>query len=90
MGALLNPSLHIVIYYPELATLDGLDPSVFNEAQKCIDKIKKMKISQITIIGGDDAFFNAFVDMIPKPVLFPKNSTAKILADAPGSCTTKG
>ena len=43
---------------------------------------EKMKISQITIIGGVDAYFNAFVDMIPKPVLFPKNNTAKILADA--------
>ena len=82
LGALLNPSLHIVIYYPELETLKGVDPSEFNEAQKCIDKIKKMKISQITIIGGVDAYFNAFVDMIPKPVLFPKNNTAKILADA--------
>lgn len=82
LGALLNPSLHVVIYYPELATLIETDSSKFSEAQKCIDKIKKMKISQITIVGGDDAYFNAFVDMIPKPVLFPKNNTAKILADA--------
>jgi len=48
LGALLNPSLHIVICYPELAELsahsqleNGLSP-----AQQCIDKIRKMQLNQ--------------------------------------------
>lgn len=84
LGALLNPSLHIVICYPELAELsansqleNGLSP-----AQQCIDKIRKMQLNQVTIIGGSDAYFDNFVDLIPKPVLFPKNSAVNVIAEA--------
>ncbi|WP_064608104.1 SIR2 family anti-phage-associated protein [Photobacterium sp. J15] len=80
LGALLNPSLHIVIFYPDLVFLDGLDE--LTEAQRCIDKIRKMNLNQITIVGGTNAYFNSFVDLLPKPVLFPKNNAAQIIADA--------
>lgn len=81
MGALLNPSLHIVIFYPELATVD--DNQQMSEAHKCIKKLKSLSLNQITIVGGNEkAFFDSFVNYIPKPVLFPRNTAAKELIDA--------
>lgn len=84
LGALLNPSLHIVICYPELAELKANSQiqSELNQAERCIDKIRKMQLNQITIIGGNDAYFDNFVDLIPKPVLFPKNNAANIISEA--------
>ena len=41
-----------------------------------------MKLNQVTIIGGTDAYFDNFVNLIPKPVLFPKNNAAKVIAEA--------
>ncbi|MCE9934510.1 SIR2 family protein [Aeromonas salmonicida] len=84
LGALLNPTLHIVICYPELENLERnvLSGIELSEAQKCINKIRKMNLNQVTIIGGSNAYFNNFVELIPKPVLFPQNNTAKIIADA--------
>ncbi|MCR9380549.1 SIR2 family protein [Vibrio diabolicus] len=84
LGALLNPSLHIVICYPELAELcaNSQLQNGLSQAQRCIDKIRKMKLNQVTIIGGTEAYFDNFVDLIPKPVLFPKNNAAKVIAEA--------
>lgn len=84
LGALLNPSLHIVICYPELAELsaDSQLENCLSQAQQCIDKIRKMKLNQVTIIGGVDAYFDNFVDLVPKPVLFPKNNAAAVIAEA--------
>lgn len=84
LGALLNPSLHIVICYPELAELsaDSQLESRLSQAQQCVDKIRKMKLNQVTIIGGADAYFDNFVDLVPKPVLFPKNNAATVIAEA--------
>ena len=84
MGALLNPSLHIVICYPELPELVASSDSgaPLSHAEKCIDKIRKMKLNQVTVIGGSAAYFNDFVDLIPKPVLFPRNNSAAIIAEA--------
>lgn len=81
LGALLNPSLHIVIFYPELDTI-RTDTAQLNEAQKCIKKLKSMSLNQITIVGGNDkAYFNSFVKYMPKPVLFPRdNSTQDLVA----------
>lgn len=84
LGALLNPSLHIVICYPELAELSAecqLENGL-SQAQQCVDKIRKMQLNQVTIIGGVDAYFDNFVDLVPKPVLFPKNNTATVIAEA--------
>lgn len=82
LGALLNPSLHLVIFYPELESIP-LDDNVLNEAQKCIKKLKSLSLNQITIVGGgNSAYFNSFVGYMPKPVLFPKDTTARDLVDA--------
>ncbi len=83
LGALLNPSLHIVIYYPEL---ESLEPKIafggLLEAEKLLIKIKKMSLNQITIIGGkENAWFDKFVKDLPKPVLFPKKEGVKELAE---------
>lgn len=84
LGALLNPSLHIVICYPELGELiaNSQHQNGLTQAQRCIDKIRKMQLNQVTIIGAKDAYFDNFVDLIPKPVLFPKNNAAKVIAEA--------
>ncbi|QSH59276.1 SIR2 family protein [Photobacterium damselae subsp. damselae] len=83
LGALLNPSLHIVICYPELAELsaDSQLENGLSQAQQCVNKIRKMKLNQVTIIGGTDAYFDNFVDLVPKPVLFPKNNAATVIAE---------
>jgi hypothetical protein len=41
-----------------------------------------MKLNQVTVIGGPTGYFNEFVDLIPKPVLFPRNNSAAIIAEA--------
>lgn len=82
LGALLNPSLHIVIFYPELDTISA-NTDHLNEAQKCIKKLKSLSLNQITIVGGDSkAYFNSFVKYIPKPVLFPKDTSTQDLVSA--------
>ncbi|HDL8432965.1 hypothetical protein A6J63_006915 [Yersinia enterocolitica] len=92
LGALLNPSLHVVIYYPELGQLDGkIVFGELSEAEKIIYRIKKMSLNQITIVGGNEmAWFNKFVSDLPKPVLFPKREGVKELADALIELTQKG
>lgn len=82
LGALLNPALHIVIFYPDLDLIPDND-SALNEAQKCIKKLKSLSLNQITIVGGNEkAYFESFVEYIPKPVLFPKDTAARDLVDA--------
>jgi hypothetical protein len=82
LGALLNPSLHIVIFFPELDSLPEMNQEM-SEAQKCIKKLKSLSLNQITIVGGGEkAYFDAFVKYIPKPVLFPKDTSARDLVDA--------
>jgi hypothetical protein len=82
LGALLNPSLHIVIFYPELDTI-STNKMNLNEAQKCIKKLKSLSLNQITIVGGDNkAYFNSFVKYIPKPVLFPRDTSTQDLVSA--------
>lgn len=82
LGALLNPSLHIVVFYPELNAI-STDAGHLNEAQKCIKKIKSLSLNQITIVGGGDkAYFDSFVKYIPKPVLFPRDTSTQDLVAA--------
>jgi hypothetical protein len=82
LGALLNPSLHIVIFYPELDSVLVQDATL-NEAQKCIKKLKSFSLNQITIVGGDSkAYFESFVRYIPKPVLFPRDTSTQDLVKA--------
>jgi hypothetical protein len=71
-----------VIFYPELESIDSNIEQI-NEAQKCIKKLKALSLNQITIVGGKEkAFFDSFVNFIPKPVLFPKNTATKELIEA--------
>lgn len=82
LGALLNPSLHIVIFYPELdkISINGED---LTESQKCIKKLKSLSLNQITIVGGgSSAYFDSFVKYIPKPVLFPRDTSTQDLVAA--------
>lgn len=82
LGALLNPTLHIVIFYPELDSVSETNPLV-DEAKKCIKKLKSMSLNQITIVGGaEKAYFDSFVNFIPKPVLFPRDTSTQELVSA--------
>jgi len=84
LGALLNPSLHIVIYYPELSSAEAnIALEKGSEAEKIIVKIRKMALKQITVIGGGpDAYFDKFIDDLPFPVLFPKQGGIDDLVEA--------
>ncbi|EGQ8038577.1 hypothetical protein DX888_24300 [Vibrio alginolyticus] len=82
LGALLNPSLHIVIFYPELDKI-SVDAEGLSESQKCIKKLKSLSLNQITIVGGgSSAYFDSFVKYIPKPVLFPRDTSTQDLVAA--------
>ncbi|HII2981769.1 TPA: SIR2 family anti-phage-associated protein [Yersinia enterocolitica] len=84
LGALLNPSLHVVIYYPGLDLTEinvGLD--IASEGEKTIERIKRMALKQITVIGGGErAYFSNFVKDLPYPVLFPRKNGIDDLAQA--------
>lgn len=84
LGALLNPSLHIVIYYPNLDAAEAnfaLDNA--SEGEKIIIRIKSMALKQITVVGGGErAYFNKFVNDLPYPVLFPRKDGIDDLAQA--------
>ncbi|EKG4527681.1 SIR2 family protein [Escherichia coli] len=83
-GALLNPSFHVVIYYPELKNaLDKVSRGVASEGEKAIDALKNMQFNQVTIVGGgSDAYFDSFVKHLPYPVLFPRENTVDDLVEA--------
>lgn len=82
LGALLNPSLHIVIFYPELDSVSK-EGVISDESHKCIIKLKSMSLNQITIVGGGNkAYFDSFVSLIPKPVLFPRDTSTQDLVSA--------
>lgn len=84
LGALLNPSLHVVIYYPELDSAEAnVDFDSASESEKTIVRIKEMALKQITVVGGGDrAYFNRFVNDLPYPVLFPQKNGIDDLAQA--------
>ncbi|BEM38498.1 hypothetical protein SME10J_22250 [Serratia marcescens] len=74
LGALLNPSLHLVIYYPELELAEkNVMSNCASEGEKAVVKIKKIALNQITVVGGGmAAYFDSFVKDLPYPVLFPR------------------
>ncbi|PKB86815.1 hypothetical protein A8A01_25595 [Ewingella americana] len=84
LGALLNPSLHIVIYFPELEAAEvNVLMGAAAENEKAIVRIRNMALNQITVVGGGAvAYFNSFVKDLPYPVLFPKSSGVDELVDA--------
>lgn len=84
LGALLNPSFHVVIYYPELiAAQSNYEKNVASESEKAIVTLKNMAFNQITVVGGgSDAYFDNFVKHLPYPVLFPRENTVDDLVDA--------
>ncbi|MGG7669390.1 SIR2 family protein [Yersinia sp. J1] len=74
LGALLNPSLHVVIYYPNLESAEAnVGLNIASEGEKTIVRIKNMALKQITVVGGGErAYFSSFVKDLPYPVLFPR------------------
>lgn len=84
LGALLNPSFHVVIYYPELTIAElRVGKGVASENEKAIVNLKNMTFNQITVVGGgDSAYFDSFVKHLPYPVLFPRENTVKDLVEA--------
>ena len=84
LGALLNPSFHVVIYYPELsAAMEKVAGGNCSESEKAVVNLKNMTFNQVTIVGGaPDAHFDNFVKHLPYPVLFPRDNTVEDLVEA--------
>ncbi|EPY4929258.1 MULTISPECIES: SIR2 family protein [Klebsiella pneumoniae complex] len=84
LGALLNPSFHVVIYYPELSSAEAkVNLHIASESEKAIVSLKNMSFNQITVVGGEEfAFFSNFVKHLPYPVLFPRSNTVDDLIEA--------
>lgn len=84
LGALLNPSFHVVIYYPDLQNaLINVEKNVASESEKAISTLKNLTFNQVTLVGGGgDAYFDNFVKHLPYPVLFPRDNTVDDLVDA--------
>lgn len=84
LGALLNPSFHVVVYYPELAKAQiNVDSGAASEGEKAIITLKHLTLNQVTVVGGGgDAYFDSFVKHLPYPVLFPRGNTVDDLVEA--------
>lgn len=84
LGALLNPSFHVVVYYPELAKAQiNVDSGTASEGEKAIITLKHLTLNQVTVVGGGgDAYFDSFVKHLPYPVLFPRGNTVDDLVEA--------
>ncbi|KAA1051298.1 SIR2 family protein [Pseudocitrobacter sp. 73] len=84
LGALLNPSFHVVIYYPELVSaINAVADGNASESEKAVVNLKNMTFNQVTIIGGaPEAYFDSFVKHLPYPVLFPRENTVEDLVEA--------
>lgn len=84
LGALLNPSFHIVVYYPELqSAIDNVARGDGSESEKAVVNLKNMTFNQLTIVGGGaNAYFESFVKHLPYPVLFPRDNTVDDLVEA--------
>lgn len=84
LGALLNPSFHVVIYYPELhKALLNVENNMASESEKAIFTLKNLTFNQVTVVGGGgDAYFDSFVKHLPYPVLFPRDNTVDDLVEA--------
>ncbi|MFW5365102.1 hypothetical protein ACOAKA_06520, partial [Escherichia coli] len=84
LGALLNPSFHVVVYYPELAKAQiNVDSGTASEGEKAIITLKHLTLNQVTVVGGGgDAYFDSFVKHLPYPVLFPRENTVDDLVEA--------
>lgn len=69
LRALQNPTLQIVIFLPEVKEKNNnLD---FNDCSDWIKRINSLKSPQVTIVGGgDQAFFDKFVSLLPDPVIY--------------------
>ena len=66
MSAMYNPTLQIVIYYPEFSGMENLikKPSILNQ-------IIGIGNPRVTIVGGNEcAHFDQFVDHLPEPTIY--------------------
>lgn len=84
LGALLNPSFHVVIYYPDLEkAIACADMGIATEGEKAIVTLKNMTFNQVTVVGGGgEAYFDSFVKHLPYPVLFPRENIVDDLVEA--------
>jgi hypothetical protein len=65
--ALLNPTLQVVICLPELKDINGEIEAI---KDKKIQSLLRIESPQITIIGGEAAYFDSFVKYLPESVIY--------------------
>ena len=68
VSALQNPTLQLVVNIPEAEICDG--DFKLDNCQKWAQRIIKLELPQITVIGGDsNAYFDTLVSNLPDPAL---------------------
>ena len=79
--ALLNPSLQLVICLPEIKSFESKDIEAIKD--KKIQSLLRIESPQITVISGENAYFNSFVKYLPEPVIYDEYALKikKILKD---------
>jgi hypothetical protein len=71
--ALQNPTLQIVIFLPELKIEEK--KMTYEANSEWFKRLSNNKIPQITFVGGGkEAYFSKFVEYLPDPALFDKQS----------------
>ena len=71
-AAMNNPTLQLVIYYPDMKEEEG---KILIEKCDFLKRIVDLKSPQITFVGGaDKAYFNKLAEHLPTPSLFDEQS----------------
>lgn len=79
-SSLLNPTLQLVIFLPELM---GMEAEAISTLKKGIKDFIDYKSPRITFVGGGEpSYFDKAVDMLPDPILFdlPERELRQLMA----------
>ena len=68
-SALQNPTLQLVLYLPEARREE--DSLVLDDCNHWAHRLIGLELPQVTVVGGQtDAYFSAFVNHLPDPVIY--------------------
>lgn len=68
-SALQNPTLQLVLYLPEARREE--DSLVLDDCNHWAQRLIGLELPQVTVVGGQtDAYFSAFVNHLPDPVIY--------------------
>ena len=64
-SALLNPTLQLVIYFPNFTDLEDM-----SDIPDSLRNLLKLEYPRVTIIGGENAYFESAVSLLPNPAIY--------------------